>query len=142
MKFHHIRPNKNKKRHFGHFRLFERYTYLRTPIVNPFLWSLWGINQLYTTGGSRDIENHTIFSLQDPKKTWNCIFRALQVVWRVYIPAKTHSRPSIVVILRSQPTFHTSSLREKDFKTAAVSEFAIIGWSPPSSTGLKQRRQV
>ena len=47
-----------KKAFFGHFRLCEVCTYLRTSIVNPFLRSFWGVNQLYTTGSSRDMENH------------------------------------------------------------------------------------
>ena len=48
---------------FVDFRLSEGYTDLRTPIANPFLRSFWGVNQLYTTGGSRDMENHTKMSL-------------------------------------------------------------------------------
>ena len=36
--------------------------------VNPFLQSFWGVNQLYTTGGSRDMENQAILSLRGPKK--------------------------------------------------------------------------
>ena len=33
---------------------------LKPPIVNQVLRSFWGFNQLYTTGGSRDTENHAI----------------------------------------------------------------------------------
>ena len=52
----------------GHFRLSEEYAYRRTPIVNPFLQSFCGLNQLYATGGSRDMENQATSSLQGPKK--------------------------------------------------------------------------
>ena len=34
-------------------------------MVNPFLQSFWGVNQIYTTG---DLENQAISSLQGPKK--------------------------------------------------------------------------
>ena len=37
LKFHQIRPGKKQEAFFGYFRLSEGYTYLRTPIVNPFL---------------------------------------------------------------------------------------------------------
>ena len=41
--------------------------------------------------------------LPPPKK---CIFRALLVVWEVYISQNTHDKSSFVVILRAQPTFY------------------------------------
>ena len=37
-------------------------------MVNPCLLSLRGVNQLYTTGGSQDMENHTTSSSQGLKK--------------------------------------------------------------------------
>ena len=63
-----LREKKQKNSFFGHFRLSEAYKYLRTFIVNPFLLSFWGINQFFTTGSSRDTENHAILSLKSPQK--------------------------------------------------------------------------
>ena len=40
--------------------------YILITIVNAFLHSFLGGNQLYTTDGSQDIENHAILSLQGP----------------------------------------------------------------------------
>ena len=39
----------------GHFRLSERYIYLKTPIVNQVLWSIWGINRHYMASGFQDM---------------------------------------------------------------------------------------
>ena len=52
-----------KKAFWGHFQLSEGYTYCRTFIVNRFLRSFWGVNQLYTTDASQDTENHAVLSL-------------------------------------------------------------------------------
>ena len=47
--FGHYKAPKNKKIVFlGHFRLFEGYSYIRTPTVNQFLCSFWVVNQLPT----------------------------------------------------------------------------------------------
>ena len=40
--------------------------YILITIVNAFLHSFLGGNQLYTTNSSQDIENHAILSLQGP----------------------------------------------------------------------------
>ena len=101
--------NKAKTIFFGYFQLSQGFANLRTPKVNPFLQSFWGVNQLYTTGGSPDMENHPILSLEDPPVSpppKKCIFRALLVVWEVYISQNTHDKSSFVVILRAQPTFY------------------------------------
>ena len=69
MQFWHCKAPKNKKIYT--FRalpvVWEVYIYLRTPIVNHVLWSFWGVNQLFTTGGSRKTEKHSISSLSGPK---------------------------------------------------------------------------
>ena len=65
LKFHHVRPEKDQKGVFRHFRLSEGYN-LRTPKVDSFLWSFLGGNQLYKIGDSRDMENHAILLLLGP----------------------------------------------------------------------------
>ena len=166
LKFHHIRLGKNKQRHFRHIQLSEGCTYFRTPTVNPFLRSFWGVNQLYKTGGSQDMENLQFHHYKSPKKQKKIIF-----VWGVYIFESTHSNLSLAVTFNQStlydqrfarfgfwtifgllgpflakkwvsPAFqpdHKVNLENrpsKDSKTTAVSEFAIIGQSPYSSTGL------
>ena len=59
------KTEKNKKSHFLCQRLSEGYAYRRTPIVNSFLQSFCRVNHLYTTRGSRNMENHAISSLDE-----------------------------------------------------------------------------
>ena len=105
-------------------------TYLRTPIVNPLLRSFWGVNQLYTTSGSRFMENHAIF-------------RALSVVWEVFISETTHSKSCLAIILRGQPSFYDQQFARYGFWTilgllgpnlAQKMSFAhLSAWSPNQS---------
>ena len=56
-------PPPKKKAFLGHFRSSDGYAYLTMSIVNPFLRSFLGVNQLYVTCGSRNMENHAISTL-------------------------------------------------------------------------------
>ena len=57
------KKKKKKKAFLGHFRSSDGYAYLTMSIVNSFLQSFLGVNQLYTTCGSRNMENHAISTL-------------------------------------------------------------------------------
>ena len=94
--------------------------YLRRSTINSLLRSFWGVIQLYTTGGSQYMENHAISSLQGSKIQKHCIFRALPVVWGVYMSQTTHRKSCLAVILRDQPTFY-------DQRVARCGYWAILG---------------
>ena len=103
-------PKKQKIVFLGLFRLSEKYTCLRTPIVNQVLRSFWGVNQLSTTSGLRDMD-----------------FGQFWCFWAQYWPPKWVS-PTFQSDHQISPLIRHS----KDSKTTAVSEFGIIGRSPPS----------
>ena len=56
------KKQKTKNTFWGHFQFSEGYTYLRSSIVNPFLCSFLGVNQLYTTGSLRYMVSPAISS--------------------------------------------------------------------------------
>ena len=123
LKFHQLRPEKTKKPLFAYFRLYEGYVYRRAPIVNPFLQSFWGVNQLYLNDGSRNMENHAISSLWSPKKQKIAFLGALPVIGGVYISQTTDSKVSLAVILSGQSTLYDEWFKRYVF----LDNFGVFG---------------
>ena len=76
----------------GHFRLSEKYIYVKTPIVNAVLWPFWGVNRLSIASGSQVMNFWPILTLFWPNFEIQAlfgIFGALPVVWEVHISEKT-----------------------------------------------------
>ena len=100
--------------------MHKGYTYLRRPIINPFLRSFWRMNQLYTIGGLQGMENHRIFFVITSQKAKNCIFKALPFVWGVEISKNTYNKSSLAIILTGPPTLYDQRFMRYGF-------WAILG---------------
>ena len=88
---------------FEHFWVIERYTYLTTLsklILAVILRDQPFLNDRQLTRYRKSCN----FVIMRPQKTKKCIFRALSVVWGVYISQNTYSKAGLAVILRDQPT--------------------------------------
>ena len=133
LKFHQIRPEKSKKRgkHISeHPSLIHSCGHFEG---QPTLY-----DERFTIYG-----NSCNFVLVRPQKTKNSIFRALSVVWEVFISETTHSKSSLAIILRGQLTFYDHQFARYGFWTilgllgpilAQKMGFAhLSAWSPNQS---------
>ena len=81
---------------------------------NPFLQSFLGVNQLYTTCGSREFCHY-----KAPRNRKLYLYGKFGCLGLggggMYISSNTHSKSNLTVILRGQPTFYDQRFVEYGF---------------------------
>ena len=102
----------------GHFRLSEKYIYLKTPIINEVLWSFWGVNRLSIASGSQVMNFFTNFDpilaqFWDSGPFWH--FGALPVVWEIHVSENNYIKSVLWSFWGVNPTLYYHILQDNEF---------------------------